>query len=344
MRRKEANIPEQEMPRRQEEEGREMGSIVRGRLQLVFLESIRQLCTAIDFSCSFVFFIFFYFISGNRQEIAETGLADESLSPGDVLALRRRVLRLAKPPRRWRKPAWASIALREPKEVRVTATPLNSVPGMKSVFVGLDGQPCSVEELALQHYALPENGSWRGMHSEGGIWATLFGLLLWPVLFSDGVEDTFRTPFQTAPLDLDTEGFYPARSTDIESLLCTIAEGKAREILEETWGHHQGTLCRGVQWNRWSLEELIEIADCIKGVALAAVCRLLAKDHAGWSGGMPDLFLYNTERREALLSEVKGPRDRLSDQQRAWIAALEDAGLGCEVLKVTEKKSHAKRK
>lgn len=27
-----------------------------------------------------------------------------------------------------------------------------------------------------------------------------------------------------------------------------------------------------------------EIADCIGGHGLAAVCRLLAEDHAGWSG------------------------------------------------------------
>lgn len=54
------------------------------------------------------------------------------------------------------------------------------------------------------------------------------------------------------------------------------------------------------------------------------------------AGGMPDLLLWHPGRRAAKLSEVKGPRDRLSDQQRAWIAALEDAGLRAEVLKVVE--------
>ena len=29
---------------------------------------------------------------------------------------------------------------------------------------------------------------------------------------------------------------------------------------------------------------VVEIADCIGGHGLAAVCRLLAEDHAGWSG------------------------------------------------------------
>ena len=51
---------------------------------------------------------------------------------------------------------------------------------------------------------------------------------------------------------------------------------------------------------------------------------------------MPDLLLWHEGRRAAKLAEVKGPRDRLSDQQRAWMAALSDAGLEAVVLKVKE--------
>ena len=156
------------------------------------------------------------------------------------------------------------------------------------------------------------------------------------------------------------------------------------------------------------LEELVTIAECIGGHGLASVCRLLAEDHAGWSGatpaacnmwkcvrkvsietalhqpksgkacretastgvvaagclgsltdstmvvmtcpcvmldapmeclstscacpgGMPDLLLWSAEGRRAKLAEVKGPRDRLSEQQRAWAAALAAGGLQVEV-------------
>lgn len=50
----------------------------------------------------------------------------------------------------------------------------------------------NVEELALEHYASAEGGGWVGVHSEGGVWATLFGLLMWDVLFGVEVEDVFR--------------------------------------------------------------------------------------------------------------------------------------------------------
>lgn len=34
--------------------------------------------------------------------------------------------------------------------------------GLKSRFVGLDGEQCNVEEFALQHYAAEEHGGWKG--------------------------------------------------------------------------------------------------------------------------------------------------------------------------------------
>lgn len=40
--------------------------------------------------------------------------------------------------------------MQEPREVRIVAKPLSSVLGMKSRFMGLHGEPCSVEQLALQ--------------------------------------------------------------------------------------------------------------------------------------------------------------------------------------------------
>lgn len=57
---------------------------------------------------------------------------------------------------------------------------------------------------------------------------------------------------------------------------------------------------------------------------------------------MPDLLLWKPEEMTAKLAEVKGPRDRLSEQQRAWLAALAHAGLPVEVCKVREAASATK--
>lgn len=273
-------------------------------------------------------------------EIAESALADGSLNPGDRLSLQRRVVRLSKPPRRWKKPSFTAEAQYEPREVCIQGKPLAVVTGIKSRFYGYDGEQCSVEELALQYYASEEGGKFIGVHAEGGIFATLFGLLLWPVLFAC-VSDVFRTPFQTAPLDLGSDTFYQDRCEAIEAVLKQIEDGEGGKMIEKVWNEHQKTMCRGIQWDRWSLRELQIIIRCIGGRGLAAICRCLCQDYSG--GGMPDLLLWNEERCEAKLSEVKGPRDRLSDQQRAWIRAIERANVQVEVLKVLEPEAMAKK-
>lgn len=99
----------------------------------------------------------------------------------------------------------------------------------------------TVEDLVLEHFALPEHGSWAGVHSEGGVWSTLFGILLWDVLFAP-VPDVFRSRFQSAPLDLCTDAFAPARAEVMQSTLERIQRGGALDMLESTWEQHNGGL------------------------------------------------------------------------------------------------------
>jgi Fanconi-associated nuclease 1 len=98
-----------------------------------------------------------------------------------------------------------------------------------------------VEDLVLEHYALPQNGAWQGIHCESGVWATLFGLLLYPVLFTP-VPDVFRSPFQSAPLDLGTDAFAPARAKALEATIARIRRGEALDMLNESWTAHRGAL------------------------------------------------------------------------------------------------------
>eukprot|EP00850_Spirogloea_muscicola_P009276 SM000052S17668 [mRNA] locus=s52:48375:53421:+ [translate_table: standard] len=304
---------------------------------------------------------------GRKEEslrVAEAGVDDPWVRGGDRVALQRRVVRLSRPPRRWRPPHYAAAVTKACPEIRILGRPLNCEMGVKSRFYGFDNQQCGVEQLALQHYAREEGnscgGGWCGVHCEAGVWLTLFGLLLWDVLFSD-VPDVFQTPFQTAPLDLNTDAFYTARRELIDRQLEEVRQGEGVRLLTMAWRAHHGVWCAGVNWERHSLTELQTIAGCIGGPGLAGVCRLLAEDHGGWAGGMPDLLLWRTATNvkgqalycclcgcrsessksiadvgEAKLVEVKGPRDSLSEQQRAWIAALLASGLNVEVCKVVE--------
>ena len=50
--------------------------------------------------------------------------------------------------------------------ITIRGRPLNREIGVKSHFIGYDNAQCSVEQLALQYYAMEANGGWSGMHCE----------------------------------------------------------------------------------------------------------------------------------------------------------------------------------
>ncbi len=78
----------------------------------------------------------------------------------------------------------------------------------------------------------------------------------------------------------------PVGGLALESLLCRpcCREGRAVELIRDCWAAHEGVVCRGINWERQPLEELADIADCVGGAGLAALCHLLAEDHSGWAG------------------------------------------------------------
>ncbi|KAJ2897275.1 uncharacterized protein MKZ38_004829 [Zalerion maritima] len=215
---------------------------------------------------------------------------------------------------------------------------------------------CSVEEMCLTHY---RSRGWKGYHSEGGILRTLFAHLFYDVLFMY-VPNVFQTPFQSAPLDLNTDGFYKARMREVESRVAELCGGgdgnrtegsedgngngnrRAVEILKRVYegNRERRTSAAGLNWE-FGLEDLVELVGCFPPGALGTVCKVLAQEYGGRGGGVPDLVLWRItpgvgeevdggeekETRELMFVEVKSVNDRLSDTQRLWIHVLTGAGV-----------------
>jgi Fanconi-associated nuclease 1 len=189
---------------------------------------------------------------------------------------------------------------------------------------------CSVEAMCLSWYR--DNG-WKGYHSEGGIVRTLFALLFYDVLFTY-VPNVFQTPFQTCPLDLHTDAFFATRMGEINARLAEIGNGEAERLINEVWAreHEKKTCVVGLDW-AFELDDLLEIVACFEGGRLATLCKVMAQEYAQRGGGVPDLFLWRTDRREVCFAEVKSENDRLSDTQRLWIHVLTGAGIAVELCK-----------
>jgi Fanconi-associated nuclease 1 len=160
---------------------------------------------------------------------------------------------------------------------------------------------------------------------------TQFGLLFYDILFTY-IPNVFQTPFQTCPLDLHTDVFYPSRASEINHRLVEITNGDAERLIREIHDRESATqpCAIGIDWS-FELDDLIEIVQCFRGEALATICKVMAQEYQQRGGGIPDLFLWSAEKKTVLFVEVKSENDRLSDTQRLWIHILLGAGVQVEL-------------
>lgn len=238
------------------------------------------------------------------------------------------------------------LRLHKPEEHTVTGTQIiRNDPtagrrgGVSTKTIWVDeaegGGECSVEAMCLSHY---RSQGWKGYHSEGGILRTLFAYLFYDIFFLY-IPNVFQTAYQTCPLDLHTDAFYPTRASEINHRLADISNGEAPHIIHEVDAAHRErrTCVVGLNWD-YELEDLVELAGCFPGEALAAVCRVMAQEYRQRGGGVPDLVLWRTGPEgdgdgngegegECMFGEVKSANDRLSDTQRLWIHVLTGAGV-----------------
>ncbi|KAG9248855.1 VRR-NUC domain-containing protein [Calycina marina] len=191
-----------------------------------------------------------------------------------------------------------------------------------------DGAECSVEEMCLSWY---RSKGMKGYHAEGGIVRTLFAYLLYDILFVY-IPNVFQTAYQTCPLDLHTDAFFPSRASEINHRLVEIGNGAAERLIREVYNREREkkTCIIGLNWD-FELDDLLEIVGCFDGTALATICKVMAQEYRVRGGGIPDLFLWDPVKKEVLFSEVKSENDRLSDTQRLWIHVLTGAGIRVEL-------------
>lgn len=228
------------------------------------------------------------------------------------------------------------VRLRQPTQhtaegiqIKREDAPVGKGKGINTKTVWVDemeeGGECSVEEMCLSWY---RSQGWKGYHSEGGIIRTLFAYLFFDIIFAY-VPNVFQTAYQTCPLDLHTDSFYPTRISEINRRLADISNGEAERILRAVHEreHERRTCVVGLNWD-FDVEDLAELVRCFPGGALAAVCKVMAQEYRMRGGGIPDLVLWRSEPKpECMFAEVKSANDRLSDTQRLWMHVLMSAGV-----------------
>ena len=193
----------------------------------------------------------------------------------------------------------------------------------------------SVERAVAEHLSRPD----APVHYvENTLFNGLFGLLCWPALFAP-LPGAFFHPFHNAPADLYRDDFVMRRRALFETCLARLDEGAHAEAIWQAWRDKQGLASPFVHWEALDEALLQQALDCIPAAHLRACFERLMTDLKVNRAGFPDLIQFlppgaGGEPRYRLI-EVKGPGDRLQDNQRRWLAFFHAQGIPAAVCHVS---------
>jgi VRR-NUC domain len=175
--------------------------------------------------------------------------------------------------------------------------------------------PQPVELVVRDHLSAPHASV---LYVENTLVNALFGLLCWEAIFAP-LPGAFFHAFHAAPADLHEADFRARRKAQFDACLAQLESSAYRDTILDTFERKAGIQTPFVAWN-WLSREDIELAlECIPAAHLHRFFARLLSDPRANRSGLPDLIqLWPRERRYRLI-EVKGPGDRLQDNQIRWL-------------------------
>ncbi|UYG07393.1 VRR-NUC domain-containing protein [Halomonas sp. M4R1S46] len=181
---------------------------------------------------------------------------------------------------------------------------------------GLGGVERTVAEH-LGHDAAPVH------YVENTLVTGLFGLLCWEAIFAP-LPGAFFHPFHHGPADLGRADFVARRRARFDACLAELDDGRYRDTIRARWQAKQGLASPFVHWEALSEPLLEQALACLPAAHLRACFERLLADPRANRAGLPDLIQFfppaGPDTPRYRLIEVKGPGDRLQDNQRRWLA------------------------
>ncbi|MCJ0973589.1 VRR-NUC domain-containing protein [Pseudomonas sp. PS1] len=173
----------------------------------------------------------------------------------------------------------------------------------------------SVEHAVREHLTRDEAPVY---YVENALINSLLGLLCWHVIFAP-VPGAFFHPFHAAPADLARSDFFTRRAELFRPCLDMLGTDEYRDCIRRVFRDKFGLQCQFVSWGLLD-ENLLELAlHCIPAEHLRAFFQRILQDVPAHRSGLPDLIQFWPAERRYRLVEVKGPGDRLQDNQKRWI-------------------------
>lgn len=162
---------------------------------------------------------------------------------------------------------------------------------------------------------------------------SLFGLLCWPAIFAP-LPGAFFHPFQSGPADLLQADFHGRRAELFEACLAQLDDGRWKDSIRACYRDKWGLQSPFVYWSVLESPLLEQALACLPPVHLRHCFERLLADVRNNRAGMPDLIQFWPEEGRYRMIEVKGPGDRLQDNQLRWIEFCAQHQMPIEVCYV----------
>jgi hypothetical protein len=173
----------------------------------------------------------------------------------------------------------------------------------------------SVERLASRLLAVPNGPVY---YVENTLINSLFGLLCWDSIFAP-LSGAFFHAFQAGPMDLFSPSFQQRRAASFARAFETLASHDYREIMKHNFHAKRGIQSSFVAWGVLD-EDLLDTAlACMPAAHLRLYFGRLLSNLPENRTGLPDLVQFWMAEKRYRMIEVKGPGDRLQDNQQRWM-------------------------
>jgi VRR-NUC domain/Fanconi anemia-associated nuclease SAP domain len=200
--------------------------------------------------------------------------------------------------------------------VRKRGTPLHrTTAGRLDLFLTAAERSQSVERVAAGQLAEAESPVY---YVESTLINSLFGLLCWEAIFAP-VCGAFFHPFHAGPVDLYSREFRRRRERPFERCLMRLENDSYRDYIHDNFCRKQGLQSPFVHWRTLTAPLLDLALRCIPAAHLEGYFERLLSNIRDNRSGLPDLIQFWPAERRYRLIEVKGPGDRLQDNQKRWI-------------------------
>jgi hypothetical protein len=180
--------------------------------------------------------------------------------------------------------------------------------------------PCPEEDFDVEfvvrdHLATPAAPVW---YVENTLINSLFGLLCWNAIFLP-LPGAFFHPFQQGPADLHSADFVRRRQSEFAECLAQLESDRYRHTILQRYREKSGIQSPFVYWDMIDRELLDVALACIPASHLRKWFERILSDIKANRSGFPDLIQFWPHEARYRMIEVKGPGDRLQDNQIRYL-------------------------